>query len=77
MLKTLNVTQITLQNARSSASQNYSLNSVSISSQNNSVTVEIYLANVDVNAINQLRHLATDEHNTYLSATELTIEDMK
>ncbi|CAI8014679.1 hypothetical protein GBAR_LOCUS9167 [Geodia barretti] len=74
--QTLNVLQITLQNARSMSSQNYTLGPASSSSQNDSVTIEIYLSAEDVNEINRRRYLASDESNTYLTATKLAVQDM-
>ena len=74
--QTLDISQITLQNSRSLPSQNYTLGQGSTSSQNDSVVIEIYLSAADVNEINRQRELASDESNTYLTATELTIRDM-
>lgn len=76
---TLNVTQITLQEIKDntgSLAESYTLTRTSITSDPDGRSLAIIISRVDRNMIKFLSYLAQDEFSTYLSLTELTVEDM-
>ena len=76
---TLNVTQITLQEIQDntgSVAESYTLTQTSITFDPDGTSLAIVISRIDRNMIKFLSYLAQDDYSTYLSLTELTVEDM-
>ena len=74
---TLNVTHITLQSDKYGIpGQNFTLTSSSQSFSSDNTTIIIELSRDDLNALKFLTDLAQDRQSTYISLTDLTIQDM-